>query len=95
MYIKEWFIKNLASKIPCGYNINYRHFPTGDLGSLDEIEIISSEKGEHLQFWGNGYVALALVDFVKDDYIIPEVMLDYPAQSIEIESLLSRFVSCL
>jgi len=61
----NWFKENIASRFS-GYKLEYRSFPNGDLGSLDEIIFDSIGMSGTINFWGQGYLGLFIYDNVKE-----------------------------
>ena len=57
-WFKEYFIQHLEN-----YDIEYRYFPKGDFGTLNQINFDSNKLGGTIEFWGKGYTYIMLYDY--------------------------------
>jgi len=65
----EYFKKNLTSKL-IGYELNYKFFEEGDLGSLNQVEFNSSKIAGNIDFWGQGWVGVFVWDYEEDEQLL-------------------------
>lgn len=73
-YNSLWFKENVAPKMT-NFNIQYRLFPNGDFGALDEVNFESEKFSGTINYWGNGFLGLTLFDNIIDDTVI-NVLID-------------------
>lgn len=61
----SWFKENLAAKFS-NYKLEYRFFPDGDLGSLNEITFENLHMSGAINFWGQGYIGLFIYNNINE-----------------------------
>lgn len=53
----NWIKENIITQL-VGYDINFRHFPKGDFGALDQISIESRRIGCEIECWNSGRISI-------------------------------------
>ena len=87
-----WFKDDVAPKLK-GYDVEYRKFPEGDFGTLNQIIFNSTRKGGNIDFWGKGWLGVFLWDYQKDEEII-NILLE-PSQNEEKEKAIEQLLKLL
>ena len=88
----KWFREQIEPKLR-GYEIVYRFYEEGDLGSLSQVIINSSENGGGIDFWGLGWLGVDFYDY-KNDRVLINVLLK-PEQVPEKNSALEDLIRYL
>jgi hypothetical protein len=65
----NWFKEVIAPRLE-GYEIEYRYYEEGDLGSLTQAIFNSSEKGGGVDFWGLGWLGVDIYDYKNDKQLL-------------------------
>lgn len=69
----DWFRESIAPRL-INYKVNYRFYPTGDFGALNQISIESKEKGCEIDFWDSGRVDIYLWDYLKEKVLLNKLL---------------------
>ena len=89
-WFKERFIQHFRN-----YDIEYRYFPEGDFGTLNQINFNSNKYGGTIEFWGRGYTYIMLYDYEHESDLINVMLLpnDKSTDFIwqKLETFLNRF----
>ncbi len=91
-YNSNWFKENLA-KLFFDYKLEYRFFPEGDLGSLDEVVFENEKKGGSINYWGKGFLGIFLFDYEEEREIM-NVLID-PNNILEKENAIKHLKSLI
>ncbi|WP_410881671.1 hypothetical protein [Myroides sp. DW712] len=65
----EWFKSEFSTKLK-GYDLEYKFFNEGDLGSLNQIEFNSKKIGGNIDFWSLGWIGVFVWDFEAEVEIL-------------------------
>ncbi|HEX2900392.1 MAG TPA: hypothetical protein VHS96_11795, partial [Bacteroidia bacterium] len=88
----KWFRENLEGAL-IGYVFNYRRFPNGDFGSLDEVELENERYQGSIDYWESGHLGIHLWDIQKEEDAM-NVMLA-PNQPSDKEAAITTLVQLL
>ncbi|SFQ23450.1 hypothetical protein [Parafilimonas terrae] len=75
------------------YEIEYRHFPEGDFGELQEVVFENKFKVGAIQFWGMDYLAIQLFDYQTQEMLINIIF--EPDQDAQKEKGLQNLVNLI
>ena len=65
IYDLTWFKTYVAPKM-IGYELEYRFWNDGDFCSLNQVQFNSEKMGGAMNFWGQGWTGIHLVDYSAD-----------------------------
>lgn len=64
----SFFKKELAPLLE-SFNLEYRNYPEGDLGSLEQVVFNTPKFGGNFDFWESGWLGVFIYDYVADSII--------------------------
>lgn len=88
----NWFKETIEPQLK-KYEIEYRFYEEGDLGSLSQVVINSDKKGGGISFWGLGWLGVEIYDY-KNDVELLNILLK-PEQNIEKNLILEELTNYL
>lgn len=87
-----WFRESIAPHLRT-YQINYRFYPIGDFGALNQVSIESKEKGCEIDFWDSGRISIYLWDYQKEKVLLNKLL--FPEQEVEKEMAFRELLTLL
>ena len=78
----NWFKKEIYPKLN-GYEINYRYFPSGDFGQLEQIAFDSDKIGGEVEFWSSGRKTLFLIDYRSGETLLNYLFLEHTEEEVD------------
>ena len=91
-YDIKWFKQELKHLFK-QYEIEYRHFPEGDFGELQEVVFENKFKVGAIQFWSMDYLVIQLFDYQNQEMLINIIF--EPNQDAQKEKGLQNLVSLI
>jgi hypothetical protein len=64
----NWFKKEVAPSLT-DYELKYKFFEEGDLGSLDQVEFNSEQIGGNIDFWNSGWLGIFVWDYRSQEQL--------------------------
>lgn len=85
-YNSKWFKENLADSF-ANFRLEYRFFPEGDFGFLDEVTFENEKIGGAISYWGMGYLGLLAYNY-KESRQLMNVMINPDEHSEKEEAII-------
>ncbi len=74
-----WFRENIEPHL-LGYEIEYKSFPQGDFGNLEQVAFNSDKNGGEIDFWSSGCLGMHFVDYVLGAELLNVFLLPHQDQ---------------
>lgn len=88
----DWFKESIAPYLK-DYQINYRFYPIGDFGALNQVSIESKEKGCEIDFWDSGRISIYLWDYQNEEVLLNKLL--FPGQEIDKKKAFGELLTIL
>lgn len=88
----DWLRESIVPHL-INYQINYRFYPTGDFGALNQVSIESKEKGCEIDFWDSGRISIYLWDYQKEKVLLNKLL--FPEQETEKQEAFEELLTLL
>lgn len=90
------FIENFEEHICTGdFDVKKISGENGDFGDLIGVQFDSDDCGGYIYFWSNGFIGFQLFDYLSDEEIIEDTLLERDDQPINVilEDLMSALTN--